>query len=195
MERRKRKLISNWAQLLIAVEVVLHALLLVALISLFLFAEPFMTMFSDYSADDHTAIAKELFHLNASKWPLFILLAIFTGFVSVLFSHHIVGPIQQLTHVLKDLGDRKLSAKVKFRKSDYLMEIETQLNTAISRWKEDITLLKTQINRLKESLDRFRFSPKQKEKAEEIQETIASMNQVLRMYEDMEKDHSSSSAK
>ena len=78
-ERRTRKFINSWAQLSIAMEVVLHAILLVALIALILFAPPFVEMFSEYSAADHQAIAKELLHLNAGKWPLFLFLAVFIG--------------------------------------------------------------------------------------------------------------------
>jgi hypothetical protein len=86
-DKRTKKFIDRWTQILIGGQIVLHAVLLVGLLGLFLFADPFVTMFSRYTAEDHMAIAKELIALNLSKWPLFILLALFTGAVSVIFSH------------------------------------------------------------------------------------------------------------
>jgi hypothetical protein len=136
--RRTHKFINSWAQLSIALEVILHAVLLVALIGLILFAPPFVEMFSQYSAEDHQAIARELVHLNAGKWPLFAFLAFFIGIVSILFSHHIVGPAYQLGRVLDRLKERDLDVAVKFRKWDYLSEVQDGFNQAVTCWREDI---------------------------------------------------------
>ncbi len=151
-ERRTHKFINQRMQIRIAGEVILHAVLLVALICLLLFAPPFVTMFSNYSIDDHQAIAKELFILNASKWPLFACLAIFLGFISILFSHHIAGPIYHVGRVTQELRARNLAARVRFRKWDYLSDLEIGFNGAIERWQEDMRFVVSCLKEVKGQL-------------------------------------------
>ncbi|MFH1018066.1 MAG: hypothetical protein V1798_07785 [Pseudomonadota bacterium] len=139
-ERRTHKFINRNLQIRIAGEIILHSILFLALVCLLLFAPPFVTWFSNYSIDDHQAIAKELFILNASKWPLFLLLAIFLGIVSVLFSHHIAGPMYHVSRVIGELKARNLAARVRFRKWDYLSDLEAGFNESIAVWQEDVRL-------------------------------------------------------
>src|SRR5262245_6523955 len=122
--RRSHKFIDRWAQIRIAGEVVLYAVTYLALVSMILFVPPFVTMFSSYSSDDHQAIAKELFYLNYTKWPLFLGLALFVGLASILFSHRIVGPGQQLQKGLHELTEGNFSFRLKLRKWDFLKELQ-----------------------------------------------------------------------
>ncbi len=180
-ERRKRKFINSWAQLSIAAEVVLHALLLLALISLLLFAPPFVTMLSDYSVEDHQAIAKDLFYLNASKWPLFVCLAIFIGFISVLFSHHLVGPAYKFQRALGELNERNLDLFVKLRKWDYFGEVENELNRHVVRLKDDMALILQHQQKAIE-LCRELKSRASPEKASQLEQELAAIAQVVQSY-------------
>ncbi|MFH1262258.1 MAG: hypothetical protein V1495_02270 [Pseudomonadota bacterium] len=182
-DKRTRKFIDRWTQALIGGQIVLHGLLLVGLLALFLFADPFVTMFSRYSAEDHVAVAKELIALNASKWPLILLLLFFTGAVSVIFSHQIVGPIVKANSVLARLAGRQLGIRVQFRKTDYFKNLEEHLNLAIDRWRGDLSALAEGQRKTQTLIDELRAHPNSPEKFKELERAVASMAETLRSYE------------
>ncbi len=181
-ERRTHKFINSWAQISIALEVVLHAILLVALIALILFAPPFVEMFSQYSAADHQAIAKELVQLNAGKWPLFVFLAIFIGVVSILFSHHIVGPAHQLNRVIGYLRDRKLDARLRFRKWDYLIDVQDGMNEVISAWSSDIQSIQESQKEALNLAKEIKGGSAGDGKAEQLEKKLQDIQKVLDSY-------------
>lgn len=185
-ERRSHKLINRWAQLRIAAEVVLHAVLLVALIALLLFSPPFVTMFSDYSAEDHVAVARELVLLNASKWPLFVGLALFVGLVSVIFSHHIVGPAYQILRASSTLGERDLSVKVEFRKWDYLNELEDVFNQMTGRFRSDLSSIKQRQNEALKICRGLRSQSGSSEELAKLEQSLAAMGETLGSYTGLE---------
>lgn len=177
-ERRKRKFINNWAQMSIAAETVVHALLFTGMIAVILFSPPFVTMFSDYSAEDHQAIARELFLLNYSKWPLFLGLAVFIGFTSVLFSHHISGAAYHLQRVLHQMNDRNLEVKVRLRRWDYLQELQEEINHLLSRLKTDLGSIQQENQKAIELCQNL----KDRDSAEVLKKHLAAMDEVLRSY-------------
>ncbi len=182
MERRKRKWISSWPQFVIALEVILHALISCGLICVFLFVDPFITMFSEYSAQDHIAIAKELFYLNAGKWPLFLGLLVFVGAISVIFSHQIVGPIYKLRHVLFDLAKGKLDLNIRFRKWDFLSELETPLNQVITQWKSDLSSIRQHEEQALELLHQMARGTPSKEQLKELENSLIEIQTTLSRY-------------
>ena len=165
-----------------AMEIVLHALLLVALISLILFAWPFANMLSPYSLEDHQAIAKELFLLNYSKWPLFLALAFFVGLVSILFSHHIAGPSYKFERALGELNERNLSVKITLRKWDYLKEIQNGLNSFITRYRDDLGKIHQENQRTLAMVRESRGKTLTAEKADELENALLSANKILEGY-------------
>jgi hypothetical protein len=183
-ERRTQKFINRSQQIRIAAEIVLHSLLFLALVCLILFAPPFATMFSNhslYSLEDHQGIAKDLFILNATKWPLFIGLALFIGVVSILFSHHIAGPTYHVHRVISELKDRNLAVRVRFRKWDYLSELEAGFNQAIVLWQEDIQALSNATAGLS-GIIRDTKAQLPPEKAKELEKQLAEMETLLKAY-------------
>lgn len=182
-DKRTKKFIDRWTQILIGGQIVLHSVLLVGLLCLFLFAEPFVTMFSRYSAEDHVAIAKELILLNSSKWPLFLFLALFTGAVSVVFSHQIVGPIFKTNLILSQLGQRRLGILARFRKSDYFRDLERQLNQVIETWKGDLSSVADLQKRAQSLVDELKNRPNSPEKLKELEKILASLAELVRSYE------------
>jgi len=179
-ERRRKKFINSWAQLSIAAEVVLHSLLLLTLVALILFAPPFVTMFSDFSLEDHQAIAKELFFLNSAKWPLFAALALFVGLISILFSHHLVGPAFKFRRALGELSERNLVAIVKLRKWDYFQEVEEELNKHVARLKDDLEAIRSHQERASQTLRDAKGQLGSK--AGEIENELEAIRQVVRNY-------------
>jgi hypothetical protein len=180
-ERRTQKFINRSQQIRIAAEIVLHSILFLALVCLILFAPPFVRMFSDYSLDDHQAVAKELFILNATKWPLFLGLALFIGVVSILFSHHIAGPTYHVHRVISELKDRNLAVRVRFRKWDYLSELEAGFNQAIVLWQEDIQALSNATAGLSRII-RDAKAQLPPEKAKELEKQLTEMETLLKAY-------------
>ncbi len=184
-ERRRKKFINSWAQLSIAVEVVLHSLLLLSLISLLLFAPPFVTMMSHYSVADHQAVARDLWEMNISKWPLFLVLAVFVGFISVLFSHHIVGPGYKFEHILHELNERNLAQTVILRKWDYLVEVQGELNRHILQLREDLGKIRECSGNSLEVLADLR--PKvSTEAAQQLEKQLSEISHILKAYRGIE---------
>ncbi|HLG18925.1 MAG TPA: hypothetical protein VI895_03795 [Bdellovibrionota bacterium] len=181
-ERRSRKFINSWAQVSMAAEIVLHALLLVALIALILFAWPFAGMLSPYSLEDHQAIAKELFLLNYSKWPLFVALAVFVGFVSILFTHHIVGPGYKFERALGELMERNLDVSITLRKWDYFREIQDGLNRVVTRWREDLGKVSRDQKKALSLIRDLRGKTLTAEKGEEIEQLLLSIGVITDSY-------------
>jgi nitrogen fixation/metabolism regulation signal transduction histidine kinase len=179
-ERRIHKFIDGGAQVRIATEIVLYAVAYVALLSVILFVPPFVNMFSNYTAEDHQAIAKELFDLNASKWPLFLLLALFIGVTSTLFSHRIVGPGYALSKGFHELLDRNLDVKIKLRQFDFLTELQDDFNKTTAQWREDLSALSKE-NQRALSLAHELASGKS-EKAKELEKHLQSMETLLKSY-------------
>jgi len=53
----------------------------------------------------------------------------------IFFSHKIAGPLKRLSQMLKGVKEVDDFSKVTFRKGDYVGELETEFNNAISRIK------------------------------------------------------------
>lgn len=150
--RRRRVFIDSRVQLMIAFEVVLHSLLLPVMISFILFVPPFAGWFSKSTVEEHQGIAYLLWEMNAQKWPLFIALALFVGLVSVLFSHHLVGPAYRFRMTLQSLIDRDLTAVVRLRRHDYLCEMEAPFNELIAALRSDIGLTMDKMRAIEQAL-------------------------------------------
>jgi len=140
--RRRKKIIDIRTQTLIAVEIMLHALLLPVLIIILVALDPFSTLFSDLSAQTHFVTAMDLLEINSGKWPLLILLLIFIGFMSVIFSHHIAGPSLKFKKVFSEISKKDFSQKVVLRKFDYLKEMGEEFNTMMDILKKDMISIK-----------------------------------------------------
>ena len=103
------------------------------------------------------------------------------GIVSILFSHHIVGPTYRLRRVLTHLKNRDLNLRVKFRKWDYFSDLEEEMNHVISAWKEDMT---TVAKEQKEALS-VCHNAKGSPSIEEIEERLKSIEKVVQSYTDL----------
>lgn len=130
--------------------------------------------------EDHLAIAKDLFYLNIKKWPLFIGLAIFIGVVSILFSHHIVGPAYRFRKTLENLNERNLSSGIHFRKWDYFHDIQTELNRHIRCLREDV-------QNISEHHKKAMFLCG-KQNTSEIEQELAAIGQILKGYKTENKE-------
>jgi methyl-accepting chemotaxis protein len=150
--RRRRVFIDSRAQLMIAFEVVLHSLLLPVMISFILFVPPFAGWFSRNTVEEHQGIAYLLWEMNLEKWPLFLGLAVFIGMVSILFSHHLVGPAYRFRVTLQSLTNRDLTAQVRLRKHDYLKEMEAPFNQLIGTMRADIGLTVEKMRSIEQAL-------------------------------------------
>jgi hypothetical protein len=186
-DKRTKKFIDRWTQFLIGGQIVLHSVLLLGLLALFLFADPFVTMFSTYSAEDHMAVAKELILLNSAKWPLFLLLLFFTGAVTVVFSHQIVGPVYKLSRIFAELTQRKLNTEARFRSTDYFQNLAGQLNQVIDRWRGDVNLVVECQKKAQSLVDELRKNPNSPEKVKDLEMVMASLSEIVRSYDGLER--------
>ncbi len=185
--RRRKKFIDSKAQLMIAVEIILHSLLLPIMLAFILFVPPFAGWFSDAPIEKHQEMAYALYDLNTDKWPLLIGIILFIGLVSILFSHHIVGPAYRFKEVLKKLINRDLTCQVRLRKNDYLKDIEDGFNNLILRLRTDIRLTKEKMLQIQRDLDRLAgsaqsMSQNEKNLLKEIREKTKAVHEALSAY-------------
>lgn len=185
--RRKRVFIDSRAQLMMAVEVVLHSLLLLVMLSFILFVPPFAAWFSSFNVAEHQEIAYSLWTMNIGKWPLLIGVAVFIGLVSILFSHHLLGPAYRFRVTLQRLIERDLTARVQLRKNDYLKEMEGSFNDLIDTLRSDITLTLAKMNRIKSALEQLEpaaqgLAEKDLALLQQIHQDSAQVREVLSRY-------------
>ena len=131
-DKRRKKIVDLKTQSLVAIEVMLHALIAPLLLIIFLSIAPFSTFLSKYTAEQHFNSMTDLFNMNASKWPLLVLILLFIGFLSIIFSHHIAGPSLRFRKEFKRIAKKDLTGKVTLRKFDYLKDLSQDYNSMLS---------------------------------------------------------------
>ena len=157
--KRKKKFIDFKTQSLIALEVMLHSLILPLLIYIFLAVDPFSTIFSSNSAETHYDAVRDLVNMNIAKVPIFVIILLFIGFLSIIFSHHIAGPAFRFVKALRAILEKDLTHTIVLRKWDYLQNVGTEFNIAISNLSSDLRTIQEsskKISDLTEDLNKSR---------------------------------------
>jgi methyl-accepting chemotaxis protein len=140
--KRKTAIIDRKTQFLIALEVMLHALILPMMIFLFLAIDPFSTIFSNRSPEAHFEAVSQLVSMNIGKLPIFFLLILFVGLLSIVFSNHIAGPAFRFVKTMKAVLDKDLTDRIILRKWDYLKNVSSEMNLALDNLNKDLRDIK-----------------------------------------------------
>ncbi len=180
-DQRKKKLAESRLQLQIAVEVVLYSLLLPISIGVIVYVPPFVEWLSNapgQTPDEkilyHQEVVKNLFLFNWTKWPMLILILAFIGLLSIIFSHHIIGPLVKLRSHLKQLLSKDFSQELRFREGDIdmLMEIQNQFNQLTSDFRSSLEAIRKEADALR----------KAKQNPGEIEERAAKIQEIIGKY-------------
>lgn len=181
-DQRRKKVVDSRLQLLIAVEIILHSLLLPILLAIVLFVPPFVQLLSNapgHSTEEkiiyHQQILKTLFLFNYTKWPMAIVILIFIGLVSIIFSHHIVGPLTKLRSHLKQILARDLTPKLHFREGDIdiLQDVQTQFNQVIEDFSGTLASLRKEITTVRAH----------KNEPGKIEASLSKMQELVELYQ------------
>lgn len=143
--KRKKKLIDFKTQSIIALEIMLHALILPIFIIVFLVVDPFSTLFSNRGAETHLRVAIELLKINAPKWPLLLLALLFIGVLSVIFSHHIAGPAFRFCKTFRAILEKDLTQRIKLRKWDYMKDVSQDFNMTLDNLNEELKTINVSV--------------------------------------------------
>ena len=176
--RRRKKIVDFFAQLQIAVEILMHVVIFVMLTLITLYMDPIATWFSKYSIETHKDAISTLLEINLQKWPLFILILVLVVFFSVLFSHKVVGAAYKLNLMLTKYAERDLREKTVLRKHDYLFNLVPVLNRFKSTVNQDLLEIKKELKKMSEIASALQEGhPK-----DELKKVIQSTTQKLERY-------------
>lgn len=180
-DQRKKGLVDLWLQLQIAAEAILLSLLLPISIGVIVYVPPFVEWLSNapgQTPDEkilyHQEVVSNLVLFNWTKWPMFLLALVFIGILSMIFSHHVIGPLVKLRSHLKQLLSKDLSRELRFRKGDIdiLMEIQNQFNQLTGDFRSSLEAIREEADALR----------KAKQNPDEIEERAAKIQEIIGKY-------------
>ncbi len=181
--RRKRKITDMKTQTFIALEIMLHALLLPILLVIFIAIPPFSTLFSELSSDTHYLEAMKIMEINAGKWPIVILILLFIGFLSIIFSHHIAGPSLRFKKTFAAMLGKDFTQKIVLRRFDYLKEMCRDFNKTVETLSSELKSIKSANDEISTLIDdAIKSSSADKQKLEEIQSKTKQISDIVDSY-------------
>lgn len=116
------------------VPIVISAFMIIA----FLFLPLDVILFSSASPAAKQAITQDLRALGFRIWPAVFLAMLFSASLSVFVTHRFAGPIYRFRKLVDQMAAGDLSTRLKLRKGDDLMELETAVNRAMETLAETI---------------------------------------------------------
>lgn len=149
---RKKKMVDVPMQLQIAVEILLHVLVFLTMMMMVFYVYPVATMFSSASLEEHQRALIQLIELNFSKWPLFLIVGLITGVVSILFSHRFAGPIFKLASIVRKFAAGDFREEARLRTHDYLWTMVGPLNDLRNKWSNDLKTISSELTKQKQSM-------------------------------------------
>jgi methyl-accepting chemotaxis protein len=180
-DQRRKKLVDFRLQLQIAVETVLQSLLLLISIGVIVYVPPFVEWLSnapgqipDEKILYHQEVVKNLLLFNWTKWPMFILILALIGVLSIIFSHHLIGPLVKLRSHLKQLLSKDFSRELRFRKGDIhiFLEIQNQFNQLTGDFRSSLEAIREEADALR----------KAKQDPDEIEERASKIQEIIGKY-------------
>ncbi|MDD5758640.1 MAG: methyl-accepting chemotaxis protein [Desulfobulbaceae bacterium] len=100
-------------------------------------------------------------------------------FITVIYSHRVVGPLVGIKRVVKAVTAGDLTQAVHIRKKDAIQPMATALNTLIDSYRLKIQLIDQQVKSLQDSLNRPGDQPQPSEiaaQAKKISDTLTSLH-------------------
>lgn len=103
------------------------------LIILFLFIPLDILVFSNVPAAQKQEAVAQLRILGIRIWPAVFLAMLISSFLSVYVTHKFAGPVYRFEQTVKEIAEGNLSVRVKLRKGDDFIQLESLLNKALDR--------------------------------------------------------------
>ena len=126
MWRRKQSIVNFRAQFWFALELLVIAIGFDILCAFFFFVPPFNEMFDGGKTSEW--LFRELQAVIFTKWPLIMVAMVIFVIIGILLAHRLWGPLFGLTRVAQRWKEGDRSARVYFRKYDYLLPVKAPLN-------------------------------------------------------------------
>ena len=99
----------------------------------------------DLSPKEQGEAAGKVLYIHATFWPAVLFLLLILGAHSVLISNKIAGPLHRFQRMFQRIQDGDLSATMKIRKGDYLIDEQTRIAEMMDVLREKVE--KIQIRR------------------------------------------------
>ncbi|MFH1018977.1 MAG: methyl-accepting chemotaxis protein [Pseudomonadota bacterium] len=166
MWRRRKSIVNPRQQMWFGLEVVVIAIAFNVLCGFLLFIPPMSDLWGD--PGQTARVYRSLTEVVLLKWPLVMLALLVMWAFGVLMSNRLAGPLIGLERVLRAwrAGDR--TARVRFRKYDYLLPVKDSLNATLDQQE---ALLK-QAGELADGIEKASSDPAVRAKVTELKSLL-----------------------
>jgi methyl-accepting chemotaxis protein len=142
-DKRKKRFVNTRTQLLMSLEIMLHALVFPAVIIIFLLMDPMGSLLAkEQAAGTLMPLLKELGKALLPRWPWVLISIVFVGLISIVFTHHISGPAFRFIKAFRAVREKDLTDRIKLRKFDYLQDVSSEFNISLDNLNADIKTIK-----------------------------------------------------
>lgn len=126
--RRRKKIVNSSYQLKCA----FRSICFLYIYSILFGAAIFIPLATDFSSatnlEEQAQIASTVLALHENIWPALIFISVLVFIGSILVSHRTAGPVYRLTMAVDELLKGNLKERIRLRKGDDFIEIETSFN-------------------------------------------------------------------
>ncbi len=133
---------------------------------------------------DAQRVTNSFIYYNIYKIYWLPIIAVVVGFITIIGSHSIVGPVMRFKEVLCFALDRDLTPKIHLRKGDYFTEFAELLQEELTFLSEDVRHFRS---KSQEALKQLESMGEVKGK-EELKRTIEEIHSVAAAYKTVERE-------
>jgi len=155
--RRKKYVIDKKLQYRLLVFNGIYFIVIVIAMAIALFT-PLMHELSspDLSPKQQGDAAAKVLYIHATFWPAVLFLLLILGAHSVLISNKIAGPLHRFQRMFQRIQDGDLSATMKIRRGDYLIDEQTRIADMIDSLREKVEKIRREQRELEDGLKEIR---------------------------------------
>lgn len=155
--RRKKYVIDKKLQYRLLAFNGIYFIVIVLAMAIALFT-PLMNELSspDLSPKAQGEAAGKVLYIHATFWPAVLFLLLVLGAHSVLISNKIAGPLHRFQRMFQRIQEGDLSATMKIRRGDYLIDEQTRIADMIDSLREKVEKIRKEEMELEEGLKEIR---------------------------------------
>ena len=125
--RRRKSFVKPRQQIWFGLELVVVAIGFIILAAFLLFVPPMSELMGD--TESNARVLEDLIKIVLLEWPLVTVAMLVLFIIGLLMSHRLAGPLFGLEKVIADWSRGDRTARVRFRKYDYLLSLKEPLNS------------------------------------------------------------------
>lgn len=155
--RRKKYVVDKKLQYRLLAFNAVYFMVIVIAMAIALFT-PLMHQLSspDLSPREQGEAAGKVLYIHATFWPAVLFLLLVLAVHSVLISNKIAGPLHRFQRMFQRIREGDLSATMKIRRGDYLIDEQTRIADMIDSLREKVEKIRIEQKEMEEGLKEIR---------------------------------------